>query len=676
MKKALLALLVVFALCVGAMIGLIVLVNPNTFKPVIARQVKEATGRDLVLAGDLSWSFFPRLGIAAGRAHLANPPDFDGPPMFAMDGARLAVEVMPLFGRRLAVSEIALSGVAVHLITLEDGRSNLDGLGGPAAPGGPGGPGGPNGPGATSQTGAGPAAAQPVPAAQSPMTDWQVELAGVVVQDASLRIDDRRAQRTTEVRDVNLTLSRFTPGEWVDLALNAQAESANVRSLFTLAMRANLAPDFSRLELQGIAAEMQAQGPDIPGGTKKAVLQGDAELDLKNKDVVVRPLAASVDDLAMTGEISASYAETPRITADFSAQTLDLNPLLTQMRALNEARRSSGGAEAAGPAAPSAATGGAGEPSAEEPRPDAAPGDPSRAEPDLSALRSLNARLNLRVDKLLADPLSLTGTRAAMRLEEGTLSLDEFATSAYSGAIAATALLESATSPAAFAVTLKASEIQAQEALSALANTSILSGTATVGADLRGRGLSRHALKNAIQGTATVLFADGAIWGVNIPLELRKIRALLRGETIDASEAVQKTDFSSLAATFQINDGLVKTDDLALASPLLRVNGRGVVELPSETMDMLLDVGVVGTLEGQQGKEWEDLAGLRVPLRVSGPLAGPSFAVDLDAVLRQRAGQEAEKLKGKAREKIDEELRKQLGDDASEGVGGLLKRLF
>ncbi|BFL83699.1 hypothetical protein LFREDSHE_21490 [Shewanella baltica] len=62
--KWLLALVVTLILLVT--VYLTVFFDPNDFKPEIVDAVKKQTGRELVIADDLSWTFFPVIGINLG----------------------------------------------------------------------------------------------------------------------------------------------------------------------------------------------------------------------------------------------------------------------------------------------------------------------------------------------------------------------------------------------------------------------------------------------------------------------------------------------------------------------------------------------------------------------------------------------------------------------------------
>jgi len=59
-----------------AVIIVVTVVDPNDYKPQIQEQVKKSINRDLVITGDLGWSFYPLLGFQSGQVTLYNSPEF------------------------------------------------------------------------------------------------------------------------------------------------------------------------------------------------------------------------------------------------------------------------------------------------------------------------------------------------------------------------------------------------------------------------------------------------------------------------------------------------------------------------------------------------------------------------------------------------------------------------
>lgn len=129
LKKILLGLAGLVALFIIAAVGIVLLFDPNDLRERIAAEVKESTGRELVIEGDLELSFFPWFAIKAGRTTLGNAAGFGDEPFMTFDEARLSIAVMPmLLERRLAIGNASLDGFDVHLKVARDGRSNWQDL--------------------------------------------------------------------------------------------------------------------------------------------------------------------------------------------------------------------------------------------------------------------------------------------------------------------------------------------------------------------------------------------------------------------------------------------------------------------------------------------------------------------------------------------------------------------
>jgi len=98
----------------------------NKLKPRIARMVKDATGRELNIGGeiDLEFSFFPALvvtDITFANASWGSQPD-----MIKMDRLQAQVRLLPLLTRNVELKSIALAGIAVMLETKPDGQGNWE----------------------------------------------------------------------------------------------------------------------------------------------------------------------------------------------------------------------------------------------------------------------------------------------------------------------------------------------------------------------------------------------------------------------------------------------------------------------------------------------------------------------------------------------------------------------
>ena len=107
---------------------LVLLVDPNSFKPRIEAGVREATGREFALVGDIELKFFPWLALRTGEGRFGNPAGFGAAPMASWRSAQLGVRLFPLLAGDLEVDRIRLDGADVQLVLKADGTANWQGI--------------------------------------------------------------------------------------------------------------------------------------------------------------------------------------------------------------------------------------------------------------------------------------------------------------------------------------------------------------------------------------------------------------------------------------------------------------------------------------------------------------------------------------------------------------------
>jgi AsmA protein len=171
-------------------------------------------------------------------------------------------------------------------------------------------------------------------------------------------------------------------------------------------------------------------------------------------------------------------------------------------------------------------------------------------------------------------------------------------------------------------------------------------------------GKSVNAMKRALAGTAKVDLRDGAIKGVDIAAILRKARSALGQQQAQAGATTERTDFSELTASFNIKNGVAHNEDLEVKAPLFRIGGRGDIDIGNSSIDYVTKASVVATAKGQGGAEADQLAGVSVPVRLSGPFDNMKYDVNYGAVATDLA-------KSKAGERLREKLEERLGNGKS-----------
>lgn len=212
------------------------------------------------------------------------------------------------------------------------------------------------------------------------------------------------------------------------------------------------------------------------------------------------------------------------------------------------------------------------------------------------------------------------------------------------GTIGGTASLAAADRGLALDYSATIAGIQAQPLLVAFAGTDRLSGTMEFTAKGRATGRSQKDIVGTLNGDGGFKFLNGAIHGINLAAVLRQAKSL--GFDSGAREA-QKTDFAELSGTFTIRDGVLENKDLKMLAPLIRLAGTGQVPMPPRTLDYNVTATLVGSLEGQGGRE--GINGIPIPIKVRGSWDAPSYEPDWQAVFRE-AAKDPERLKSMPRD--------------------------
>jgi AsmA protein len=173
-----------------------------------------------------------------------------------------------------------------------------------------------------------------------------------------------------------------------------------------------------------------------------------------------------------------------------------------------------------------------------------------------------------------------------------------------------------------------------------------------VALDVTASGPTVNAMKKSLDGSARIELKNGAVKGFNLTEALRKTKAAFGSKSAQqqAADTSERTDFSAMSASFTIKDGVAHNDDLDVRAPLVRLGGAGDIDIGNSRLDYLAKAAVVATSKGQDGADLEHLAGLTIPVKLSGSFDAPRYEIDY----RQLAGKAAEK---KVKEKVEKKLR-------------------
>ncbi len=688
MKSILKGLGVIVAVAVALVVGVIVivtlLIDPNDYKDEIAAKVKDQTGRQLKIEGDILLTYFPWLGFQMGSVELGNAPGFQAPVFASTDKVAIRLKLFPLLQRKVVMDTLEIHGLHLNLEKNANGATNWDDLikGGSE-------PGQPAAPGKAPQLAA-------------------FAIGGLDIQNANISWSDAQAGQEYTVRNFSLETGALNPGKpvKVSVGLDVQSSEPPMSGRIEGAGQLEMNPDTQLFRAIGFNMDAGFQGEEIPGGKMELSLFTDAVVDGKQQSfrvnslklntlgveadltlsgqltaegpkfsgtlqvpnfsprtmlenlgqseietadssvlanasleakisgtdnsLTVKPITMKLDDSNLKGEVLVQNFANPAIGFSFSLDQMDADRYLPPPKE----------GEPAAAGTPGAAAGSAG-------------GLP------METLRSLNVVGKLAAVKFKVAKLNVSDFNASITAKNGLIQVNPVSAKLYEGVYAGNIQLDARGGTPKISLNEKLTGIQAGPLLKDLQGEEKLTGKGDVSIQISAIGTEPDSVKKTLNGTAAFMLLNGAVKGVNIGRMIRESRAKLKGQTLPPGDEPEQTDFAELTGTVTITNGLAKNQDLLAKSPLLRVTGAGQADLPSETIDYRVQAKIVGTSKGQGGKELTELSGVTIPIKVSGTFAQPKYALDAEAL-----------GKGLAESKVKEIIQEKIGGSATQGGTG------
>ncbi len=711
---------------VGVLLALIVLaaggllawvawfVDADTYRRQIVERVGEYTGRTLSLEGDLSLELLPRIALETGAVALSPRPGFGEEPMVAADAVSVVVQLWPLLNGEVRVDRVVLDAPVLRLGVDADGESAWGDIvsrvrreTGQAADVSDG-----------EALGAGMAAlaVQGVEVREGAMywTDGargttdavtglaasvdhlrsgetgRFELGGridaasfpepihlrlegditadfesldigvgnLVAQLGSDTVDADLSVSSTAVRDVRgdpvvtlegvrLSATRGdtsfgfeSPAAQLDVAddelrvpelmvdgagLQAHGELTIGNLSVNPSLRARVGTD--RLELATLlaAAGADASWLDADAAEGAAVT---ADIVADGSAVVADKLTVKVGQSDLAASLRLSLGDPMRIEARLTSDRLDLDGLLNDESPVEGA--------AAGAAAPLLAP--------------------------LAVLHSVEGSVQARVGTLISSGLIYEDLAVDARADGKSVVIEPIRASLAGGRLDGAASMGKADPPP-LTARLSFADADAGDLLSRLGLTDRLVGRGDLDLDFAAVGITQDKLRQSLDGVVAVNLREGLVRGLDIGRILDAARARDFAAASVPPDGEPVTRFSRFGASVEFDSGIGRSRDLELVGEGFRAEGEGVVDLPANRVDYRLAIFVAKTPSADGSAP--DYEPVPIPLRISGDLDQPDFAVDVEALMKAEA--ERQLRREAAKRGID-------APDAKSAVQDYLKR--
>jgi len=686
LKALLLAVAGLLLLVILAVGAALLFFDPNDFRDDISTAVREETGRELTIEGDLSIRVFPWLAVEVGNTRLGNAEGFGDEPFASFDSARLSIEILPLLLRReFVVGNAALDGLVVNLATNADGTNNWDDL-----------------------AAGGEAPAEPAPGAEGDAAPTALDIAGIDVSGAVVRYRDAAAGSDYRIEGLTLSTGAISPGspfgvdgrfdyslepdgisgslelaatvelgsrfeavvfedldvsgrvagltgEPATFALQAPRLAADLEtgrlepaSLSATALGVEVSADVAALgwadavtaetrlsvapfSPRGVLGQLQIELPPTadPQALTSLALSAAAELDADS--LSLGELEMRLDATTLTGEIVVPLGADAPLRFDLAADTIDLDRYMA--------------------------------PAGDETE-EATADETADFEIPVDLVRSVNARGTARLEKASFAGMSFTGLEVGLTAGDGRVRLNPLSAQLFDGSYSGDIRIDAAGNVPALSMNERISDVSLTPLAQAMFEVDDVTGTIDGSFVLETDGQTLSAMQRNLDGNISFELADGAWEGVDIWHQLRTARALYRREVPPERSGPSRTEFSSVLATGTVTDGVFSNEDLMVEMPFLQLSGSGTVDLVEGAVDYALRARVLERpefLSDASETELDEFTEALIPVRVRGSFADLSVRPDIEAMFRDEV-EDALKEKG-------QELRQRLLDRLIPGQG-------
>ncbi len=265
----------------GSLIGLLLLViaivaatfDPNDYKPLIVKMVKEKKQRTLNIEGDIKLAFWPKLGADLGRVTLSehqSDKEFAG-----MENAKVFVAVMPLLKKQLVVDTVKIDGAHANIVRFKDGTTNFDDL----------------------------------MNKEEESEEIRFDIDGIQITNAALKLKDEMGKRTIAISNLQLETGHVAKNAPIDLNTRFTIQGDNPALNANMQFQGTLLADTEHKQygVKGLDFALQGDAAGLKGMDMK--LAGDLDAKPEQMEFTVDglklTLKASLSGQATTVELDA-----------------------------------------------------------------------------------------------------------------------------------------------------------------------------------------------------------------------------------------------------------------------------------------------------------------------------------------------------------------------------------
>ncbi|WP_417513321.1 AsmA family protein [Marinobacter sp.] len=732
-RYVLIAIVALVVLAIAAIAIAMAVIDPNDYKPQIEKVVEEQTNLDLVLEGDIGWSFIP-LGLELNDVEAT----LDGERLIALKQLVAQVDFWSLIAMSPQVSTFVLDGLDARLTVNEQGEGNWTRIMPEPA----------EGDAQEDQQDAASEPEQPATAEtegdQGGSSPLNFNVENVQISNAQVHYSDLQTGQKVTLEDFTVNASNITLGSEFPLEVGFRVETTQPQFSVDGSIQARLAANeaLNDFAVSGLEAEFKMNGEAFGGKSVTAKLGGSAKANLESETATLSDFTASLANLTLETNLDVKgFGDKPTVQGKLAISEFSLKDLLenlgqpavetTDAAVLQAiAFSTSIGGDAGKPALsdliiklddttfkgsgsynldnggivfnlqgdklnvdrylPPAVEGESAEAGSD------APAQTASASPEgdllpLETLRSLLLDIDFGLGELIVGNLTINEIKASTTASKGLLKVDEFSGKLYEGSFGAKATIDARSDTPKWAIDSDVSNVQTLPMLADVAEITMLSGGANLKISATTSGNRISALRDKADGQISFNLAEGQFRNMNLTRMACQGIALVNQDQLTTTDWGDTTPFNDMRGTLDINGNVFDNTNLVASLAGMKLEGKGTVDMKQTLVDYELGLRIVGEIHRDNAcRVTEYVEDVVIPVECRGDFSagaaslcsfdGSRFRDTLKTIAenaaRKKAQEEVDKAKGKAEEKVLEKLEEKLGEGSGDKVKDALKGLF
>ena len=628
-KKILVILFILILVIVISIVSLIVFVDPNHFRGYISQTVKDKTGYELTIEGDLRWHIWPQVSILTDAVKLSD--NGATKPLLTADNMRLDVELLPLFSKNLAIKNVFIKSALIN-ITDESKGDNAKKYTQTLTP-----PSQPN---------------TDISENKKNVSNWKFSLNKFEIADSTVALQYNND--LINFRNINLLLEQNNDKN-LSIELKGNIDKNQQDLFYSVNANVDLTqfPEKAIIDLKKL--DYSYNGIASSNKALKGSATGVFNYQKSPKQLNSQNLVFSVNDNNFTSKINTGFDNKPYVDLQLSSEKLDLTPFLQQNAKSNK----------------------------DIPVQQTSPVVSSVAKDNnqLSILNAFDGKTTINIKEIKANKIIMNNVKLNVDNQDGIATFKDLNFDFANGHITATGTANGKQKTPQIKLNTKVNNINLNSFFTQMDMAYDLDGIFNASGILETNSLTTNKLLESLKGNANIVITNAKLNNINIQNIIESAAAKYGNGNDKSGNQKKYTEFHKINTNAYLNQGNIELNLLNANSETLDIiSGSGKVGMLNHDLDVNLNIKLLG---GWNSKS-DTIAKLQkvtIPLRIYGQFSNLRYQLDIAQILSDVFSDKLQQRLDKLRDKLENRNGKDKDKDkdklkskAVDILGGLLKK--